>query len=180
MKELILLILLTICISCKEPNKIEIHHKRASLDSELYAAIQAYQMKIKIPKVESKEISPGVKSIESALIYVYEIKFNIENKDTIVSLTLNSGGINSYYDSHIPMNDKIYGVYQDENLKPTYVNDPQQIGKHFIKEYREDIDAIEKFKQKRDFINDAIYDVYLYKVRGRKLIFDKVLVGNKH
>jgi len=168
-----------IFISCKESSKTEVYNKSESLNSELYAVILAYQAKVKIPKVKSKEISPGVKSVESALIYVYEIKFNIENKDTLVSLTLNSGGVNSYYSSHIPRNEKIYGIYQDQYLKPIYINDPQKIGKHFIKEYKEDKNTIDKYRQKNDFINDDIYDLYVYKVKGMKLVFDKVLMGNK-
>ena len=185
MKKLTIFIFLIVFISCKtsdkiESDQIEVHHKSSALNPELYATLLAFQAKVKIPKIVSKEISPGVKSIKAALIYVYEIKFDIENKDTIVGLTLSSDGINSYYSSSMPNNEKIYGIYQDACLKPTYINDPYKIGKYFIKEYIEDVDAIDKFEQKVDFINDAIYDVYLYKVRGKKLVFDKVLVGNKH
>jgi len=185
MKKLTIFIFLIVFISCKtsdkiESDQIEVHHKSSALNPELYATLLAFQAKVKIPKIVSKEISPGVKSIKAALIYVYEIKFDIENKDTIVGLTLSSDGINSYYSSSMPNNEKIYGIYQDAYLKPTYVNDPHKIGKYFIKEYIEDVDAIEKSEQKVDFINDAVYDVYLYKVRGKQLVFDKVLVGNKH
>lgn len=178
MKQVIILIVFTLFISCKNDNK----HKVANTDSfnsELYDKILEFQNKVKFVKNSNDEIADGVKSIESALIHIYEIKFYIEDKDTIAGLTLYSGGINSYYSEEIRKNEKIYGIYEDDTLKPTYINDPYQIGRSFVKEYMENPNTISKFYQKNDFINDDIYDVCRYKVKGKKLIFFDVLTGNK-
>lgn len=159
-------------VSCKNLNPKEIENEE--LGTELYNTILAYQAKNKIPKINTKEISPGVKNIKSALIYVYEIKFSIQNKDTIIRITLNSGGIKSLYKLQLSKNHTIYGIYQDDSLKPCYIDDSLKTGNKFIKKYIHNSN-LNQFDQKLDFINDEIHDTYLYKVKSKKIIFDQIL-----
>lgn len=179
MRKVTVLIVLVFFISCKkEHDEKDTITANNSFNNELYSKILEFQNKIKVVN-KSKNNSNNVKTIESALIYIYEIKFYIEDKDTIVGFTLYSGGINSYYNEDIKDNKNIYGIYENGKLQPTYVNDPLKIGKFFVEDYKENSYYISKFYQTNDFINDEIYDIHLYKVRGNKLIFEKIEVGNK-
>ena len=178
MKNIIILSIgLLICFSCKKKD-ITPTIKSETLNPELYGKILEFQNDIKI---QNSYIRMKTKRniIKSALIHVYEIKFYLENKDTIVSFTLYSDGINSYYNKDIQRNEKIYGIYEDDTLKPTYINDPHKIGSNFIKKYIENPKIVSKFYKKNDFINDEIYDIYLYKVKGHKMILYDILHGNK-
>ena len=179
MRKVIVSIVMVFFISCKKNGEKHIINTTNSFNPELYSKILEFQNKIKFVNNSKDDNNDGVKSIESALNYIYEIKFYIEDKDTIVGFTLYSGGINSYYSEEIENNKDIYGIYENDTLTPTYINDPFKIGKNFVKEYKKNSNNISKFYQTNNFINDEIYDIYIYKVKGNKLVFDKIEVGNK-
>lgn len=180
MKQLILLIIFIICISCKKSDTVYHTNINETLSPELYNKILEFQHKIKITKNSNEEIN-NVKNINSTNIYIYEIKFCIEGKDTIVGFALYSDGIHSYYNEEIQKNEKIYGIYEDDILKPTYINDPHKIGNIFIREYVEKPNTLSKFYKKYDYShNDETYDIYLYKIKGKKLMFYDILKGNVH
>ena len=157
MKQIIFIIF--ICFSffgCEKQEK--------GFNDKLYKVVKSYQHEIPIP--EKKEI--GRKdSPENIYSYVYEVKFDA-SKDTIMSITLKPQGVTTASGN--------YGVYKDDNLYPTIINDKDKSGRRFINEYRKN--CLEKFFYKQGNIIDVIYPIYLYQVHNNDLIFIEKLKGN--
>ena len=168
-------ILLLLFTSCKDSETNISSIKNIGLSNELYSKLLKYQTEYPIPppiKYDERKPPP----VETSFIYVYEAKFTQENNETILGITLYPIGINDYYDSK-KIKVQVNGIYKDDNLKPTYVNDPFMLGKNFVTQYLKSKE-IQKFYYDRDIIMDAMYDIYLYKVKNGKLEFYKILKGN--
>jgi hypothetical protein len=172
----IVIILFFLFISCNDSKKNTTAIKNIDISSKLYNKIFEYQDKHPIPKVgEYDKAKPPL--VETSFIYIYEAKFQKENNETLLSITLYPTGISTYYDKK-NIDVKINGIYKDNLLKPTYINDPFKLGTNFVKQYLNNNQDIEKFLYERDIIIDAMYDIDLYKIKDDKLIFYKVLKGN--
>lgn len=170
-----LMILFLLFISCNDSKTTTTSIKDIDISSELYNKILDYQDKHPIPKIgEYDKTKPP--PVETSFIYIYEAKFEKENNETLLGITLYPTGISNYYDQQ-NINVIINGIYKDDKLKATYINDPYKLGKGFVKQYLRSQD-IQKFYYRRDIIMDAMYDINLYKVKNGKLIFYKVLKGN--
>ncbi|WP_185207980.1 hypothetical protein [Chryseobacterium sp. C3] len=126
------------------------------LNDNLYNILINYQKKN--PFKEAPENS----------IYVYEVYFY---QDSTLSVTLSPIGVNREEKN-------LYGIYKDETLKATYIIDNSRIGKNFVKKYFQK--DLEKFTQKDFVINDAMYPEYIYKIKGKNLIFKDSIRGNIH
>jgi len=170
-----IIILFLLLISCKDDKTSTTSIKDVELSSELYSKVLEYQTKHPIPKPINYDKSKPP-PVETSFIYIYEAKFTQENDEIILGITLYPIGINDYYDSK-NIKVQVNGIYKDDNLKPTYVNDPHKLGRGFVKQYLNSQD-VQKFYYHRDIIMDAMYDIILYKVQDGKLIFYKVLKGN--
>ena len=171
-----IIILFLLFLSCNTSRRNTTSIKDIQVSSELYNKILEYQAKHPIPKpiIYDKSKPPPV---ETSYIYVYEAKFNQENNEIILGITLYLTGINNYYDSK-NIEVKVNGIYKDDDLEPTYVNDPYKLAKGFVKQYLNNKD-MQNFYYHRDITMDAMYDIDLYKVKDGKLIFYKVLKGNR-
>ncbi len=128
----------------------------SGLQDNLYKVVFDYQKKN--PFKEAPENS----------IYVYEVYFY---QDSTLSVTLSPIGVNREEKN-------LYGIYKDETLKATYIIDNSRIGKNFVKKYFQK--DLEKFTQKDFVINDAMYPEYIYKIKGKNLIFKDSIRGNIH
>ncbi|MEC3876689.1 hypothetical protein [Chryseobacterium salviniae] len=127
---------------------------KTDLNDNLYNVLIDYQKKFPL-----KEIPEHSK-------YVYEVYFY---QDSTVSISLSPIGVNLE-------EKKPYGIYKDKNLKATYVIDDNKLGKNLIKNYiQKDLD---KYIMKNFVINDAIYPEYIFKIKGKKLVFSDSIRGN--
>lgn len=171
-----IIILFLLLISCNDNKKNTTSIENIEIRSELYNKILEYQTKYPIPKpIDYDKSKPP--PVETSFIYVYEAKFTQENNETVLGITLYPIGINDYYNSK-NLKVQVNGIYKDDILKPTYINDPYKLGTGFVKQYLTNNQEIDKFYYHRDIIMDAMYDIYLYKIKDGKLIFYKVLKGN--
>jgi len=94
------------------------------------------------------------------LLSIYKVSFSFE-KDTLLTISLSPTGITDKNNS--------YGIYKDKILQRTYVMDSQKVSKNFIKMYKKD--SVEYYILKGTPPHtDNMYPVYMYKVRGDKLI----------
>lgn len=140
-----------ILLSCKEKEK--------SFDKNLYDIVLSYQKENQIPYRNLSEIHKD--SPDNSYNFIYEIKFDIEKKDTIMEITLRPQGINKL--------STCYGVYKDEKLYPTIVIDNNMIGKTIIKNYKK-ID-LQRYLNKHKSIIDKNYPIYIYQLKHQNLIF---------
>lgn len=136
--------------SCEEKKN------NTDLNDNLYNVLIDYQKK-----------NPFKEAPENSM-YVYEVYFY---QDSTLSVSLSPIGVN--LEEKNP-----YGIYQDETLKATYIIDNSKIGKNLIKKYFQK--DLEKFTQKDFVINDAMYPEYIYKIKGKNLIFKDSIRGNIH
>ena len=134
----------------------EKHEK--GINKKLYNTIMSYQNEITVPLKNRKDLK---NSLASTSNYVYEVIFDVNNKDTVMSITLKPQGIG--------INSNNFGIYKDNKLYPTVINDKDKSGIQFIDEYRKD--GLEKFSYKGGSIVDKAYPIYLYQVRGNNLLF---------
>ena len=168
-----LFMLIVFFISCKDNKNFENSVKNTEINQELYSKLVDYQTKNPIPAKPKNN-----KSVLYSLIYIYEVKFIKEKEDTIVSITLNLGGINNYYNKN-NIKSEVLGIYKDNYLKETYIIDPYKLGSQFINKYLNNVNEINKYYYQKDTIIDAMYDIYLYKIKNGKLEFYKILKGNR-
>lgn len=160
-------------LSCKEGKEQTMTLKAKEIDNQLYRELLNYQIKNPIPKIETNDTIP---TIEKSLIFIYEVKFFKMNDDTLLHISLKINGIDDFYDGKI--NSKINGIYEDSLIKQTYLNDPYELGNHFIKKYKKNKNNIDKYYYKRDDFIDGSYDKNVYKVRGAKLKLIEIIKGN--
>ncbi|QBA22305.1 hypothetical protein EU348_14315 [Chryseobacterium indologenes] len=161
MNKILFLIALCFLFSCKKESKNE-----SGLSDNLYNILIEYQKKNPIPSNEEiKKTTPFINP-ENAK-YIYEVVFDVQQKDTLLHVTLVSGVKEVY---------KPFGVYKDAILMPTYVIDVDKVGQKLIKEYKKN--DLSNFTFKDLIINDAMYPEYIYKIKGQKLILSDSIRGN--
>ncbi|KFF11347.1 hypothetical protein IW15_16525 [Chryseobacterium soli] len=162
MKKMILLIGGVFLFNCQKKHKNE-----SGLNDNLYIVLLDYQKKNPIPsddEIKKKRIFINPKDAK----YVFEVIIDKNEKDTLLSVTLESRGVKRENSS--------YGIYSDKNLKPTYIIDENKIGKNFIKEYKQR--NLDTFTFKDLVIDDTMYPVYFYKAARNKLILYDSMRGN--
>lgn len=146
---------------CKKENKNE-----SGLSDNLYNIVLDYQKKNPIPSDEEiKKSTPFINPKKAN--YIYEVIFDVQQKDTLIYITLEQGVKQAY---------NPFGIYSDSNLKPTYIIDTNKVGKKIIKEYKKK--DLENFTFKDFVINDAMHPEYIYKIKGEKLILSDSVRGN--
>lgn len=161
MNKIILITILCFLISCKRESKNE-----SGLSDNLYKVLIEYQKKNPIPsKEELKKTTPFINPEDAK--YIYEVVFDIQQKDTLVHVTLQSG-VKEVYNP--------FGVYKDANLMPTYIIDIEKVGSNLITEYKKK--DLSKFTFKDFVINDTMYPEYIYKINGKNLILKDSVRGN--
>ena len=148
MKRLIYLIIL-VCFffSCKK--------KDNGLTEDLYNVILKYQKENDFSK--SKNFTSFSKN------YVYRVNIDTTKKDTIIFITTDPIG-------YIGSLKKVYGIYSDDNLHPTIIEDENKIGKKFVLEYRKK--NLDFFKVTNPPNFTIPVPIYLYNVKNGKLIFE--------
>lgn len=161
MKNILFLILINFLFSCKKESKNE-----SGLKNNLYNVLVEYQKKNPIPSNEEIRKKAPFINPENAK-YIYEVIFDVQQKDTLLHITLVSGVKGTY---------NPFGVYKDVHLMPTYVIDADKIGLKFITEYKKK--DLDKFTFKDFVINDAMYPEYIYKIKGQKLVLSDSVRGN--
>lgn len=142
---------------------VSCQNKESNISEQLYNVLIDYQTKNPLPTKENT--SKTFYLISKNLRYVYEASFY---KDGSLYITLNPSGVN--------VEEKSYGIYQDNILKPTYIIDDDKAGKNFIIKYvQKDLD---KFTMNKAPIIDVIYPTYIYKIKGDKLVLSDSIRGN--
>jgi len=161
MNKIFFLIILCFLFSCKQKRKNE-----SGLNDNLYNVLIEYQKNNPIPSNEEiKKTTPFINPEDAK--YIYEVVFDVQQKDTLVRITLESG-VNKAYNP--------FGVYKDTHLMPTYIIDFDKVGKKLVTEYKRN--DLNNFIFKDFIINDTMYPEYTYKVKGQKLILSDSIRGN--
>lgn len=138
-------IIIFLFFSCKK--------KDEGLNEELYHTILKYQKENDFSK--SKDSTSHFKN------YVYEVHFEYK-KDTTISISIEPEG-------YIGQLKNAYGIYSDNNLKPTIIVDENKIGKKFVNEYRKK--NLESFHNPTPVISDIFIPIYVYKIKKGKILF---------
>ena len=133
--------------------------REEGVSQELYEIVAMYQ--------ESNHIPKGYDSA-SGYRYIYEVMFDKENSDTVVSIGLNPLGIHAKVTN--------YGPYSDEQLHPFVIVDEQLLGKRFVNEYRRE--DLSRFVV-RGYLSDELHPIYYYKVVNNKFILFDTFKGNQ-
>ena len=144
-KKLIILVLL-FCLGCS---------KQVDLNKNLKNILIDYQNKFPIP---NKSTSNKKK------IYIYSAYFWQNKKDTLVVITRSSMGI-------VP-NTKGFGIYQDSELKPTFIIDENNLSKRFILKKINDVES-SLYWHKKSF-SENFPPLYTYLIKKEKLKLIKV------
>lgn len=139
------------------------HSKDVNIDENFYNVLSDYQKKNPLPSKEST--SETFFQISKNLKYVYEAAFY---KNGFLYITLNPNGIN--------VEEKSFGIYQDSNLKPTYIIDDDKAGREFIKKYIQK--DLQKYTSTEANMIDVVYPTFVYRIKGDKLIFLESIRGN--
>ncbi|RUT69455.1 hypothetical protein D0817_16605 [Flavobacterium cupreum] len=149
---IITVIFLLLLTCCKNYNN--------DLDKNLNMAILNYQKEYPIPQLTNKNEA-------GQAIYLYKVYFWKEMRDTIVVLQRSSGGISKL--------DKGYGIYQDENLQPTFIYDDNNLGSRFIKNKINDIEKNKRYYWLKGATPPENFPpVYKYKVINNELKLVKI------
>ena len=109
---------------------------------------------------------------QTAFKYIYEVQFKQE-EDTLITIYLRPDGIDS---NQTNFNNKIYGIYQDSCLKPTYFICDSNLGKNFIRSYK--TENLHSFQYDNSSNIDFWYDRYVYKIIKGKIVFKEKIQGN--
>lgn len=167
---ILLIILINSCNNKDSHNKYECKNLTGINDS-LYYVILSYQKINPIPIVRNStnDLPP---TPETAFKYVYEVQFKKE-KDTIIIITLRPDGINLIYNN---FRTKLYGVYQDSCLRPTYFIGDSSLSKNFVRNYTNK--DIANFRYDNSSTIDFFYSGYVYKIIGERLVFKEKIKGN--
>lgn len=137
-----LLCVFILLISCNNEKKEDIF-----FSNDLYQEVLKYQQNNPIP----------TKSLFK--LFIYEITFS-KQKDTLVTITVSPTGVRSI---------NSFGIYNDKNMKPTYVIDSQSVGEKFVKYYKKDSIKYYILEETPPHV-DIIYPVYRYKIQRDKLV----------
>ena len=70
---------------------------------------------------------------------------------------------------------KVYGIYEDSCIKPTYVIDNYQIGEKFIESVK--TKDLENYTYNNSDNVDIIYSLYIYNLVENKLVFKEKING---
>ena len=108
MKKIIIVLQLLLITGCS---------KEVSLDKNFKIFLISYQKKFPIPN-KKKQKDNRLK------IYVYVVSFSKEEGDTLFTITRSSSGI--------VQNTKGFGIYQDDELKPTFIIDNNKLCSQFV------------------------------------------------
>jgi len=102
-KRILIIVFFTIIACSKKQDNLEKNFKETLIE---------YQEKFPIPSNSNKGQ------------YVYLVAFKIINKDTMFILSRSSSGLIKGY--------RGYGIFEDKNLKPTYIYDEKNYSKNFV------------------------------------------------
>lgn len=168
-------LILILLFSCKETSIPKYSIKDLYISSDLYNKIINYQKKFPLPAYQKPNNIDFAKNQQIAK-YIYGIYIYVEKNDTLVSIYLNDEGIHNLYGKkHLKV--KVNGIYRDSTLNETYVLDPERLGRSFVKKYIVNKIEIDKYFTE-DSSNDGGYDIYNYKIKGKKLVLDTIYLGN--
>ena len=169
----ITVLLLVVLNSCNHTGSLNGHacENLAGIDYSLYNVILSYQKMNPIPIIAKYDVNLPPPP-QTAFKYIYEVQFKIE-QDTLITICLKPDGVESNQDN---FDNRIYGVYQDSCLKPTYLISDSNLVKDFIKLYkRENMDS---FRYDNSTNIDFWYDRYVYKIINSRIVFEEKIKGN--
>lgn len=129
--------------------------QKENLNHDFKSVLINYQNKFPIPKLENK----GKKRI-----YIYSAYFWKNKNDTLLVITRSSSGI-------MP-NSKGLGIYEDRELKPTFIVDEDSLGTQFI--LNKIVDIKDNFYWREKKFPESFPPVYTYKVKNTKLELVKI------
>ena len=167
------ILLLFILNSCKHKRSLSKNEceNLTGIDDSLYSVISSYQKLNPIPAIAKYDVSLPRPS-QTAFKYIYEVKFEKE-EDTLMTIYLRPDGIDS---NHLDFNNKIYGVYQDSCLKPTYFICDSNLGKNLIKSFKRE--KLHSFQYDNSINIDFWYDRCIYSINNGKIIFKEKIKGS--
>jgi hypothetical protein len=167
------ILLLIILNSCNQKGSLRESEceNLTGIDDSLYSLIISYQKINSIPVIAKYDVNLPPPP-QTAFKYIYEVLFEKE-EDTLITIYLRPDGIDSY---QAGVNNKIYGVYQDSCLKPTYFISDSNLVKNFIKSYK--TVKLHNFQYDNNSNIDFRYDRYVYKVINGKIVFKGKIEGN--
>ncbi|PDS22682.1 hypothetical protein [Flavobacterium branchiophilum] len=148
MKSLSIIILFTL-LCCVNKKEIDINLKRTLID---------YQNKFPIPKSH----------VANNRIYIYTAYFEKDSKDTLLKITRSSNGIDSIF----LKKSGGFGIYEDDELRPTILFDNENIANKFILKKIFKIDK--KHYKKNNIFIEGITPVHSYKINNGKLVLIKI------
>lgn len=171
MKVIVIPYLITFLVSCSNRNKLPADEcNKFRINTSLYEELLTYQKQNPIPtfKKGDKNLPPLP---QESLKYIYEITF-LKEKDSTITITLRPDGV--YFNGVEGVN-KVYGVYEDSCIKPTYVIDNYQIGEKFIESVK--TKDLENYIYNNSNNVDIIYSLYIYNLVENKLVFKEKING---
>jgi hypothetical protein len=148
MKRCVLFLLLILLIRCSDKSS------EIGIDKVLYELIQKYQSKYPIPEDKSK------------LIYVYFVDCFKENNDTIIRLGRSAAGISK--------SDKVYGVYENEELKPTFIFDQSNLCDKLIMKKVKNKNNDRFYRNDNGSYPESYPPIYKYKLKNNELTLMKI------
>ncbi|MFN7777140.1 hypothetical protein [Flavobacterium sp.] len=146
MKKILFTIFILMIVSCNT--------SKDDIKQPLKTVILDYQKKYPIP---TSDKSKGG-------IYVYPIVFKKEGNDTLITITRSSSGVIN--------NSKGYGVYEDDELFPSFIYDDNNLSLNFILNPKKEIDS--KYLLKSKSFRESYPPIYTYVVRKNKINFMKI------
>jgi hypothetical protein len=124
--------------------------KNDELSPNLRVVLLNYQKKFPFP-TDNKS--------KSKCIFVYSAYFWKKNQDTLLVLTRSSSGI-------LP-NLKGFGIYRDDNLKPTFILDENKLGDRFI--LKKINQEKEEFYWLEKSFKEGFPPLYTYSIKNKEL-----------
>ena len=146
-------------ISCEKKESLT-----KNFEHNFLKAVENYQREVPIPDI--KWIKKNTPFLNPK--YCYLIAFDRNKNDTIFSIQLLNNGI---FDT----NSK-FGIYEDTNHKATIIFDDDNLSYKILKKINNS--RLNTFVVHNSPINDAMYSQIFYKVKNKKIIFQKRFRGN--
>lgn len=146
-------ILLTLLIvSCSDKSK------KIGLEKSLYKIIVDYQEKYPIPR--------GIKEYKKDAIHIYLLDCLKENNDTLITIGRFPAGISKF--------DDFFGVYNNDELEPTFIFDKNNLCNKLIIKKIKNINNKNFYRDDKITYPESYPPVYKYKFKKNKLLLIKI------
>lgn len=127
--------------------------KKENIDEQLKKILIEYQEKFPIPS----------SNIEN---YVYVSNFKCDRKDTIFTISRSSNGLIPKY--------KGYGIFQDNQLKPTFIYDEKNFSKNFVFVRVINNSAKKYYLNLENGISESYPPIYTFLIRKKEIKLIKI------